>query len=147
LTESIQNIQLEEGLVNYMMSDKQYTPPAPPREEIDQLVMTLTARKFQEKYSKSLNGSQQVLLEKYIRYQVTGDQKSFQDFLKKRRSDIMNVLGKASTSKEFQSDNNMKRKLDEAVGRFNSLPLSFSDDFISEMMLFENLVEEVESDG
>ena len=147
LTESVQNIQLEEGLVQYMTTTSQYTPPVPPREEIDQLVMAITAKKFQEKYSKSLNSDQQVLLEKYMHFQVDGDENKFREFLHKRKSDMTAALGSYFSNVEFVKDQLMTQKMNEAMTKFNSLPFGVSDEFISEMMLFENLVEEVKSNG
>lgn len=147
LSESVQNIQLEEGLVNYMTSTNKFSPPVPPREEIDQLVMAITAKKFQEKYSKHLNKNQQVLLEKYMRFQVDGDEKKFGEYLNKRKSDMTETLNRYATMKEFVQDPGMMSRMNEAMKKFNSLPIGTNDEFISEMMLFENLVEEVESDG
>jgi hypothetical protein len=146
LTESVQNIQLEEGLVGYMATNGEFSHPPPPREEIDNLVMALTAKKFQEKYSKSLNKNQQVLLEKYIRFQVSGDEAKFKEFLRARKSNMTAALNKSFQTSDIQSDKLMKEKMTEAINKFNNLNFGTSDDFVSEMMLFENLIEEVENE-
>lgn len=150
LTESVQNIQLEEGLVQYMTSKAEYTPPSPHTEDIDQLVMAITAKKFQEKYTKTLNGPQQVLLEKYIRAQVTGDQKPLFDVINEQMNKIPISLGKARTMKEFIEDPIMMKKLDEATTEWSNISSSGFhklDETVEEIMLFQKLVEEIECDA
>jgi len=150
LTESVQNIQLEEGLVKYMTSSKEFAAPQQQKEDIDQLVMAMTAKKFQEKYTKSLSGPQKVLLEKYLRALVTGDQKPLFDVINEQMNKISKSLANARTMKEFIEDPVMVKKLDEASTEWSSISTSGFhklDQTIEEIMLFQNLVEEIESNG
>jgi hypothetical protein len=144
ISESVQKIQLEEGLVQYMTSTGDFTVKER-NQDIDKLVMALTAKKFQEKWTHSLNPAQKVILEKYIRFIATGDEETFRGFLHKRKSDMTASLNKYVSMKEFATDTVMRQKMDEAVTKFNSLPFGASDEFVQEMMLFEKLVEEIES--
>ena len=68
IAESVARIQLEEGLVQYMTTKGSYsvTKPATPG-EIDALIVRMVTKRFSEKYSKALNASQKILLERYIR--------------------------------------------------------------------------------
>lgn len=150
LTESVENIQLEEGLVNYMTTRNEYKSPTPPKEEIDQLVMAITAKKFQEKYSKSLNRSQQKLLEEYVRYQVTRDDHRFVKVVIDEEKRVKSILEKARNMSEFVTDPIMMKKLNEAHDHFNKITGHVTDVLdvqLENLMLYQSLVEEIESDA
>jgi hypothetical protein len=144
LTESVQNIQLEEGLVKYMTSNKEFSSQQQPREDIDQLVMAMTAKKFHEKYSVSLRPNQKVLLEKFMRSQVTGDNMPLANYLHSEMERIVSSMKKARLIKEIIEDQEMLKKLDEALEKF---PKECGRDAVEAVMVYQNLVEELESNG
>jgi len=145
LTESVQNIQLEEGLVGYMTSTAEFAAAPPPQEDIDQLVMAITAKKFQEKYTRSLNAPQQRLLQEYIRAQVTGDDGRLDGVISEERERVMGVLTRAETQKEFVEDPEMLRRLQEA--RQQMTGHGERDKLVEDLMLYQSLAEEIESDA
>jgi len=146
LTESIANIQLEEGLVQYMTTKGDYSvKPAASKDEVDQLVMRMITKRFEEKYSKSLVGSQKTLLEKFIRYQVTGDVKQLHEYMVVEGKRIFDAMKKASTMKEIIEDKDMNVKLEEARKLFPTDTVIETDKWVEEMMMYQKLVEEINS--
>jgi hypothetical protein len=151
LTESVQKIQLEEVLVRYMTSTAAQISESKSKEEIDQLVMSLVAKRFNEKYSQSLNKPQQVLLEKYIRAQVAGDEKQLTDYLLREGQRIFKAIDGVAFSKEVRSDKLMSERLQEARTKLSEVLVEITthgklDAPVESMMLFQKLVEEIEAD-
>jgi hypothetical protein len=146
LTESVQSIQLEEGLVRYMTSVTEFAVAPPPNQDIDQLVMAMTAKKFQEKYSHSLNPNQKVLLEKFLRFQVAGDEKRLFEHINSEHTRITKALESEMISKEASEDPIMKEKLTEAYLRFTEGGRRTLDEEVERLMLYQKLVEEIDSD-
>jgi hypothetical protein len=146
LTESVQSIQLEEGLVRYMTSVTEFAVAPPPNQDIDQLVMAMTAKKFQEKYSHSLNPNQKVLLEKFLRFQVAGDEKRLFEHINSEHTRITKALESEMISKEASEDPIMKEKLTEAYLRFTEGGHRTLDEEVERLMLYQKLVEEIDSD-
>jgi hypothetical protein len=144
LTESVSRIQLEEGLVQYMTTRGSYGPAAQPRSEVDGLVMRMVAKRFGEKYGASLAAPQKVLLERYIRYQVTGDERPLRQFIEAETARIHGALSRAGTMKDVKGDPEMARRLDEARTKFNRS--TDVDVVVEELMLYQKLAEEIESD-
>ena len=146
LTESVQKIQLEEGLVKYMTTKGTFSESMTQKSEVDQLVMAMVAKRFNEKYSKSLSSPQKVLLEKYIRAQVTSDEKPLNDFMLEESKRINIVLKMARDMKEFSDDGIMKERLEQAEKTFSTMRLNGANEkTVEEMMLFQRLAEEVQS--
>jgi hypothetical protein len=147
ITESVAKIQLEEGLVQYMTTKGSYTVKQPAtKNEVDALVMKMMAKRFEEKYSKSLIGPQKVLLEKFIRKQVTGDSAQLTDFMYKEMIRIDGVLSNALTMKEAVQDKVMRDKLVEAKQMLMATGNHQSDDLVEKVMMFQKLAEEITSD-
>jgi hypothetical protein len=154
LSESVAKIQLEEGLIQYMTTKGDYSVKQPvSKNDIDALVMKMMTKRFEEKYSKSFSASQKQLLEKYIRAQVTGDQSALNKFLDEETVRIGKVLAAASTMKEVIEDPEMAKKLEEARNMY-LMPEHYSgkrsweptkEQLIEEVMLYQKLVEEINS--
>lgn len=144
LAESVAKIQVEEGLVQYMMTRGGYSVAQAPQSEIDQVVMRMVAKRFEEKYAKTLNGPQKVLLERFIRYEVTGDKVQLTKFLDSEESRVMAALNRAELMKEIIEDKVMAEKLDEA--KRHVIKLGTLEERVENTMLYQKLVEEIESD-
>lgn len=148
LTESISKIQLEEGLVQFMVSKGGAQMLKPVQSEVDSLVMRMVAKRFEEKYKNSLNSSQKKMLERYIRLQVTGDERPFKEYMAEEAQRISKSLDKATTMREVIEDAVMTKKLDEARTQWlrfiggTKTPVQM----VEETMVFQKLVEELESD-
>jgi len=143
LSESVAKIQLEEGLIQYMTTKGDYSvKAAAAKGDIDQLVMKMVAKRFEEKYSKSLIGPQKMLLEKFIRYQVVGDVKPLVEMVVSEMKRINNALTEARVMKEVIEDKVMGEKLEEAHNKLlahGALPL---EQQVEDVMLYQKLVEE-----
>jgi len=153
LSESVAKIQLEEGLIQYMTTKGDYSVRQPAKNDIDSLVMKMMTKRFEEKYSKSLISSQKMLLEKYIRSQVTGDAQQLNKYLFDEAARIGHELQKATTTKEFIEDPEMTKKLEEARNIY-LMPEHYKgvhrwdptkEQLIEEVMLYQKLVEEINS--
>ena len=153
LSESVAKIQLEEGLIQYMTTKGDYSVRQPAKNDIDTLVMKMMTKRFEEKYSKSLILSQKLLLEKYIRSQVTGDVSQLNNYLFEEAARIGKELQKATTTKEFIEDPEMTKKLEEARSLYLT-PEHYKgvkswdptkEQLIEEVMLYQKLVEEINS--
>jgi hypothetical protein len=143
LSESVAKIQLEEGLIQYMTTKGDYSVKATATKgDIDQLVMKMVAKRFEEKYSKSLIGPQKMLLEKFIRYQVVGDAKPLVEMVMSEMKRINAALVEAKSMKEVIEDKVMGDKLEEAHSKLlahGALPLEKQ---VEDVMLYQKLVEE-----
>ena len=146
LTESVSKIQLEEGLVKYMMSRGSFAETVTPKSEIDAVVMAMVAKRFEEKYSKTLGPAQKVLLEKFIRFQVTGDGVPLQKFVMEEAGRIGKILDRALAMTEVTSDKAMLEKLTEAKKNFLVVSTFTKEQLVEEVMMYQKLAEEVESD-
>jgi len=152
LTETVQRIQLEEGLVRYMTTRGSFHESVAQRSGVDALVMAMVAKRFDEKYSKSLSVPQKQLLEKYIRYQVTNDAKPLREALVKQIDSISKMFNRARGMKEVKADEAMLNKLLEAAAGFGKDIVGFAagtqnlDETVEHVMMYQNLAEEVESD-
>lgn len=145
LTESVQKIQLEEGLVKYMMTRGSFSETISQKSEVDAVVMAMVAKRFEEKYSKSLGSSQKLLLEKYIRAQVTGDLKPLAETIVSELKRINTSLTNASTMKEIIEDTVMSSKLTEAKQKLLETGAMSFDKQVEEIMMYQKLVDEVNS--
>ena len=146
LTESVKKIQIEEGLVKYMTTRGTFQESFSQKSEVDQLVMAMVAKKFNEKYSKTLNESQKQLLDKYIRAQVTGDEKPLTDFVLEESRRINVVLKMAQDFRDVKEDKSMREKMQVAQSNLESIrSRKINERTVEDMMLFQKLAEEVQS--
>jgi len=146
ISESVARIQLEEGLVHYMTTKGDYSVSTKPttQGEIDALIMRMVTKRFGEKYSKALSASQKTLLERYIRYQVTGDSSALQKHVEAESARVAKALDQARRMKEVAEDPKMVEVLGEAHARF--LEKRDLDGAVENLMLYQKLVEEIEAD-
>jgi hypothetical protein len=145
VTESIARIQLEEGLVQYMMTKGSYSVQTGGQSEVDALVMRMAAKKFEEKYSRTLSGPQKALLEKYIRAQVTGDTGPLLEGVMKERGRVQAAIEKSFDMQEVKDDHEMERKLTEAYVQLTRSGTRRLDEEVEDLMLYQKLVEELDS--
>jgi hypothetical protein len=149
LTESVQRIHLEEALVRHMTTRESAKTTLEGKGEVDMLVMNMVAKRFNERYSASLLPRQKKLLERYIRATVTGDQKPLVEMINEQSKTISEKINEASSMKEVITDPVMLKKLAEAKERWQTIsrPGRSIDELVEEVMLFQKLVEEIESNG
>lgn len=146
ITESVEKIQIEEALVKYMTTK---APQAQTKssDRVDGLVCALAAKKFQEKYGATLNKDQKVLIEKFMRAEMSGDKAPLARHLQEEKQRILKVLEVKQHDKMFRDDKIMQDRLFESVTRLASNTMEKTDEStLEEMMLYHKLVEELESD-
>ena len=150
ITETVQKIQLEEGLVKHMMSKGQNAIPER-RSDVDVLVMNMVAKRFDERYSGVLIPAQKKLLEKYLRAQVTGDERPLREFIITESNRGMLAIETAKELKDVKNDVEMTRRLDEAYSKLKGMLVyaptkNNTDVIVEELMLFQRLASEIEGE-
>lgn len=148
LSESATRAQLEEGLVKFMTTKEPVAQPQRDEKEVDNLVISLAAKKFQERYGKSLNKDQKVILEKYMLATVAGaDMAPLLEHVEQERKRLLLVLNRSKVLKEFRDDAVMKERLNEACDRLrDDVPGMSLDGQVEEIMLYHRLVGELSAD-
>lgn len=139
-----QVVQLEEGIVRYMMADGPQ-PHVDVRPEVDRLVLSLTTQKFQERYGKSLSAGQRKVLESYARSLITGDDTRFRKVFSSEIARSRAVLQGSSSMDEFREDPVMGARLIEAIQKVDSMAEGDPSGSVCELMLVQRLVEEIEN--
>lgn len=147
LTEGVQAIQLEDGLVKYMTSIEQ-APQQHDDGEIDDLVCTIAMKKFNERYGKALNRDQKILLETYGKSSMTGNQLPIQRRMAGDRLKVWDVLKRSQDDKDIMADTVMATRLVEAAGKLAKMDTqNVTDEKVEEMLLYWKLAEELTSNG
>lgn len=144
INENFEALQLEDGLISWMT-----TVPSVKQgldEKVDELVCTMAAKRFNEKYGNSLNSGQKSLLESYVRSLVTEKLSDLQKKVESDKRKIATLLISSYKMKEVQEDKVMKQRYVEATKRLSELDTAKADEnVIEEMMLFHKLAEELTS--
>lgn len=145
ITESVQKIQLEESVVRFMMSSDSRKPESPRGEKVDSLVASLAMKKFEERYSESMNEDQKKVLRLFMNYSMTGNKQHFQREMEKDRDSVVKRLTESRNDIVFKEDKIMAKKMDEALSIAKSLKDMTADESVQEMLLFHKLLSEIES--
>jgi hypothetical protein len=143
ITESIQSVELEESLVKYMGT----TPPAAQvQSNIDPLVFSLAAKKFQARYGSTLGPGPKRMLECYMRSLVSGSKKELVEMLGSERKRVLSLMESHKSDPAVKDDPVMKERYETAHSTLRSLDAKSADQgALEEMMLFTALGEELES--
>lgn len=143
--EGTHRVKLEESLMRFMCS----SIPDDIREEIsgDYLTYKIAVKKFNEHYGSELSNSQKRILKEYILLEDSGDKSDVIRFFNGEKKEMYEILKNSSYSKEFFEDEAMLERLDEVKNKLKDLDVfNPSDKVVEELMLFRQLVEEIESD-
>jgi len=144
LSEDVEKIKLEEGLVTYMTTSAPQ-PVAQPSQPVDTFVATLAMKKFEERYSGALNEGQRVILRNFMNYEMTGDEERFNRFMTEERADVLTELSNLRNTKEFLEDNVMAERLAEAVDKLRGMANLTGEGTVQEMLLYRRLLQEINS--
>lgn len=143
LSEDVERVKLEEGLVLYMT-----TVTVPPSmvaaDSVDSLSLHFAEQSFDKRYGASLNEDQRKLLFRYARSH-SSDDRPLRELLDSELQRIAEKIDGARKMKEFKDDKVMAERLDEAVIRLFEVPDMPVDGQVQEVLLFQKLVEELES--
>lgn len=149
ISESVQAIQLEDSIVNFMTTSSQLSRKTEHEDRIDDLVCALATNKFRNRYRHTLSQRQQKLLEEYAKLSLHGDEKDLNLMLNDEKTRILLVMRKARAMNEFKDDKVMQNRLAEAeeklklFGKQNNAMRS--EEFVQEIMLYQKLEEELTS--
>lgn len=144
ITESAQRLQLEENLVSYMTS-KQPSQTEQRLEKVDTLVATLAMKKFEERYSGTLNEGQKKTLRKFMNFSMTGNREQFDREMNEEKRVLLDCMKSHRDDSCFSSDNVMLERMNEAIEKLSSLDDLVSESSVEEILLFHRLREELES--
>ena len=146
ISEGVQKIQLEEGLSKYMSGQVQKVSQQVKGEPVDGLVAALAMKKFEETYSGALNESQKKTLRKFMSYSMTANSDQFAREMEEDRKSILGKLKEKSNLKCFREDEVMLKRLSESINSLESLKNMTSENTVQEILLYQKLVQEIESD-
>lgn len=147
LSENVGRAQLEEGMLKYMSSVPAKNNQQPRGEKIDGVVATLAMKKFEERYSGTLNEDQKKTLRKFMNYTITKNDEQFIREMTIERESILKTLSESRGMECFKSDPVMGEKLSEAVNNLRSLDLKENPSkSVEEILMYHKLVQEVRSD-
>lgn len=146
INESVMKIQLEEALIEFMTTVTKPKQANFAGDKVDNLVATLAAKKFGERYGDSLNRDQKVLLERYVKSTMADDRVNLGKFMSAEKIRLIDMMSKAYSMKEMKEDKTMASKLIEARQKLFSLDTNCGSDLVvEEFMLFYKLAEELTS--
>ena len=132
----------KEGVVRFMTTPESQ-PLADDSPKVDRLVLSLAAKKFQERYGQTLNEDQKKLLDQYARSIVTGDTGRLTRHLDTEHQRVSESIDRARSLTEVQQDPVMAQRLSEARTKLEVLKGQQSGDVVQEMMLYQKLVAEL----
>lgn len=148
LSENVQKIHLEEGLVKWMTSSIDISPKFNQDREIDGLVTTMATKKFQERYGKEFSGNQKALLEKYSQAVLDGDLDTVAQKLYEDKRLILNEMRAHQDDPLVRKDAVTSERFFDAYHRLNEMNVSrVNDETVEEMLLYWKLAEELKSNG
>lgn len=146
ISEGVNRIQLEEGIVKYMMSTPESEKNVIRGEKVDNLVAAIAMKKFEERYSGSLNESQKKTLRRFMNYSMTQNSEQFTREMEEEKKSLLESIKKSVDMKYFKEDSIMKERLSEALSSLNKLNNLTSESSVQEILLYHKLVQEMNSD-
>lgn len=145
LTEDVEKIRLEEGLVKYMTTVEP-APQVTQLQEVDSLVAQMAMKKFEERYSGSLNEAQRLTLRKFMNFNMTGDRERFQADMEQEKDYIVKRLTESQDTGEFVADHVMHERLVEARQKLQGMRDLTTESAVEDILLYQHLLKEIDSD-
>lgn len=145
LTEDVEKVRLEEGLIAYMTSIEP-APQAVQKLQVDSLAANLAMKKFEERYSGTLNEAQRLTLRKYMNFNMTGDHEKFAHEMSQEKQLIERELKDAQGLGEFAHDQVMNERLVEACSHLQEMKDLTSESAVQDILLYQRLLQEIDSD-
>jgi len=146
IAEGVQRIQLEEGLVKFMMSPKGVEQVGTKGERVDGLVASLAMRKFEQRYSGALCESQKRTLRRFMNFSMTKNKEQFSREMEEEKKQLLEGLRSSQKLLCFHEDKVMGQRMDEAVRALESLKDVTSEAAVQDLLLYHRLLQEIESD-
>jgi hypothetical protein len=146
LSEGIQRVQLEEGIVKYMTTtDQEHVFQRD--SEVDGLVVKLATEKFEERYGRDLTGTQRGILESYSQALFDEDMDRVAKVLFDEKKRILKILRESRNIEEVRGDQVTRERFTETISRLERLNVTdIKDETVEEMLLYCKLAEELNSD-
>lgn len=144
LNEDVEKIRLEEGLVKYMTTIEPAAIPQAPH-QVDSLVARLAMKKFEERYSGSLNEAQKLTLRKFMNFTMTGDRDKFSNEMVQEKVLIEQELRDAQDLGVFAEDSVMHERLSEARCYLKDMKDLTTESAVQDILLYQNLLKEIGS--
>jgi retron-type reverse transcriptase len=115
-------------------------------EKVDGLVAQLAMKKFENKYSNSLNEAQKKTLRCFMNFSMTGNKEQFTREMLEERKNIIKFIRSSESLSYFKDDEIMGNKLREALRVIEATSDVISEGSIKDILLFHKLAEEIRSD-
>lgn len=141
LDESVELARVEEHLVHFLSG------PESPSRRLDPDATLHTYQTavgiFQEEYGASLTPDQSALIRENVRVALGGPREPLQRLVEKQKVTLRQRLYGALLDEAFMSDEKMAESLKEAIANVSSVPAT--EEGVEQLMLYHNLVREIES--
>lgn len=100
---------------------------------------------FEQQYGRELSAPQSELLREYVRVSLGGNPAPFERTFERQRNALSTVLRARRVDEVFRADEEMAKRLDEAISDLEGLPARPDDQCVERLMLYHNLQREIES--
>jgi hypothetical protein len=146
IVENVDRVFLEEALIKFI-SRKSLVKEVN-TDKVDNLVYSMAVKKFNDRYTSTLNESQKKLLKEYVLIMSTQNEedvdKKVYTLLEQEQKVILNKIKEHQLIKEVIHDEKIRIKLAEVEAHIKSLNLK-DEPAIEELLLSHQLVEELSS--
>lgn len=146
LSEGVQRIQLEEALIKYMTMKAPDGAQVGRGEKVDSLVAALAMKKFEQRYSGSLNEDQKRTLRRFMNFSMTGNREQFAREMEEERGRLLEGLQASRYLPCFSEDQVMGGRMDEATDALKGLRDVTAESSVQEILLYHKLMQEIRSD-
>ncbi len=142
IDEGIEFTRVEEHLVGFLTS-----PSSPVRYDPDASLYAYRTAVglFERQFGRELLPAQADLLREYVRVTLGGNPAPFERTFERQRTLLRDVLRARRVDEVFRSDPEMSRRLDEAIEDLSGLTASAHDETVERLMMYHNLMMEIES--
>lgn len=141
LDEGVEMARVEEHLVSFLESKGQAHKALDPDASLH--TYQTAVRIFEEEYGATLTPDQAVLLKENVRVALGGPREPLERVVKKQKAILRRKLSAAMLDEAFKADEKMMEGLKEAWKNLDSVPST--EEGVEQLMLYHNLVREIES--
>lgn len=142
-------LQLEDAIVSYMTTRNYTNNNNNYDKRVDDLACVIATKKFSERYDGILLTTQKIFLENYTKFSLSDDDSNLRLLLNDEKTRMLLMIRKAKSMNEFSNDKIMRGRLDEAENKLRSMGENLIsenvDEFVQEIMLFQKLEGELNS--
>jgi len=143
IDEGVEIAKIEEHLVEFLTSKNENSI------QFDQDASLFAYKKavslFEQEYGAELVQDQRDILKEYIKVSLGGHINPFIRLFDKQKKSLIEILKISRSDEAFSSDEDMSKKLDEAIVELENLQASATDEAVEQLILYHKLKREIQS--